>query len=217
MNFNNVILDQKGTFNGIGTLRSSAGQLAQHGILDPGLPMGSLVIDGDLPESTDATVRIQLGGRNAGIDFDVLKVTGNATLRGALKIELAGGFVPADGDRFTIMEFASHTSNFDSLVGLNLSPLLYLEPIVSPTNVVLQVHARPQPIFTLSGLDQTLAPTYTLSNVAGQSFVIETKSLINQLNWTPVLTNLNSSAAFEFHDDDHVNFPTRFFRARLIE
>jgi hypothetical protein len=57
-----------------------------------------------------------------------------------------------------------------------------------------------------------------LLNVADLEFVIEAaESLAPPVIWTPVQTNLNSGAIYEFIDEDQANFRQRFYRAYLLD
>jgi len=57
------------------------------------------------------------GGVQAGIDYDLLQVDGEAVLEGTLEISLIDGFEPARGDVFDILEFNEAVSGaFDEIV-----------------------------------------------------------------------------------------------------
>jgi len=60
---------------------------------------------------------VQIGGTNAGVNYDQLVVTGNTTLNGTLTISLVNGFRPNGGDTFEIIKYASHTGSFDNISG----------------------------------------------------------------------------------------------------
>jgi outer membrane autotransporter protein len=63
------------------------------------------------------TLQLQIGGTNAGIDSDVLNVTGNAALSGTLALVRINNYNPANGDRVNIItDGAGHTGTFDNIV-----------------------------------------------------------------------------------------------------
>jgi hypothetical protein len=54
---------------------------------------------------------IQIAGAEPG-QLSVLNVVGNANLSGSLDPELVNGFVPAIGESFTFLDYASVTGSF---------------------------------------------------------------------------------------------------------
>ena len=58
----------------------------------------------------------RIGGLAAGTEHDQVSVTGTgtATLGGTLSASLINGFVPTDGDSFTLMTFTSRSGVFSS-------------------------------------------------------------------------------------------------------
>lgn len=63
---------------------------------------------------------IELGGATAGL-FDVLNVSGNASLAGTVNILQSGGYVARAGDRFGILNAASVSGTFGAVI----SPAVY--------------------------------------------------------------------------------------------
>jgi hypothetical protein len=58
-------------------------------------------------------------------------------------------------------------------------------------------------------------PTYGpfnlhLTGTQGQSFVLQDST--NLLDWSPILTNLNSAATFDYYDTNMLQYGCRFFR-----
>ena len=124
-----------------------------------------------------------------------------------------------NGDRFEILKYPFSTGSFDHITGLELSENLFLEPVFSSTNLVLEaVDTRTAPTFDDSAIQPNGDVIFTLDNVAGRDFVIvATTNLEMPVVWTPILTNLNSGAVFEFVDADQSTFPHRFFRVALLQ
>jgi len=228
MNNDGTVSVQSGTINVAGTAFSnSVGSVLQgsgtidvshttfvtDGSYNPGNQLGTLTIIGNLPQASSGNINIQLGGLNAGVNYDQLIVMGNATLNGALNISLANGFHPNGGDTFEIIKFTSHTGSFDNISGLDLGGGFYLEPVFGSTNVVLTtIDKRPRPQFSLPQRFPNGDIHITLTGIAGQTFVIQATT--NFLSWESVLTNVNSGAVFDLvvTDSSSSNYPYRFYR-----
>jgi hypothetical protein len=102
-------------FGNKGTL---AGNLSLSGTaaISPGdgvKKIGTLNINGTYMQASTASALFDLGGLTAG-KFDVLNITGAATLSGKLIVDLVNGFLPIAGDNFDIMNYASETGMFSS-------------------------------------------------------------------------------------------------------
>jgi hypothetical protein len=105
--------------------RSGCGTLAGGGTITANvsntngtvIPEGSgrlLSIDGDYSQ-TNGTLDINLAGPNPGIDYDVLSITGTATLGGTLDVALVNGFGYAPGQTFDILSAGSIAGGFTSI------------------------------------------------------------------------------------------------------
>jgi VCBS repeat-containing protein len=101
---------------------------------------GPLSVTGTYTQSATGALEIELSGTGTpGTAYDRLTVSGAATLGGALNVSLVNGFVPASGDSFVVMSYASATGAFTSQ---NLPPLgggLSWNVAVGPTAVTLSV------------------------------------------------------------------------------
>jgi hypothetical protein len=105
-----------GTLSGTGVINANVRNNAELDVGLPGAP-GTLTVVGDYTQTAGGTLVVEIGGPNAGTDFDQLNVTGLATLDGTLTVHLIKGFVPNSGDSFTIMTFGSGTGTFATLNG----------------------------------------------------------------------------------------------------
>jgi len=111
---------QGGTLKGEGVIDfgdSGAGALVQSGgALAPGASTGQLTIEGDY-EQNGGALAIELGGLEPGTEYDVLNISGSATLGGPLEISLIDGFADAiqDGDSFTVLNAGSLTGTFSEI------------------------------------------------------------------------------------------------------
>jgi hypothetical protein len=64
---------------------------------------GIVTIDGDYFQTATGTLRLHIGGTQAGSQYDQLVVNGLATLDGTLAVALAKGFRPHSGDQFQVL------------------------------------------------------------------------------------------------------------------
>ena len=107
------VLAGSGTVNGNVTNNNFA-TVSPGGAL--GVP-GMLTVGNNYLQTQRATLVIQIGGANAG-QFSLLNVQGNASLNGFLDPVLVNGFVPAIGQSFTFMNYASFTGFFPRIQNL---------------------------------------------------------------------------------------------------
>jgi hypothetical protein len=108
-----------------------------NGITAPGSGIGKLSYIGNYASSTTGVLDIELGGLTAGTEYDQLNVTGNATLNGSLKVRVANGFVPNNGDSFVILNTSGTvSSDFSSL---DIQDGLYFTVVVNSNNVTLVI------------------------------------------------------------------------------
>lgn len=132
-----------GTF--IGNLANDGGTLA------PGASPGTTLVQGDYTQGATGILSIELGGTGAGL-FDVLQVTGTATLAGELDVAFWNGFSATAGDSFDIMSATNLTGSFDTF---NLAALgaglvwdvdyLYDQDVAGTDYLRLSVQAVPEP------------------------------------------------------------------------
>lgn len=134
----------EGSFNFLGgTLDVAAvtGDLVnQGGTLAPGgNTVGSTAINGHYTQQPDAVLEIEIGGPLAGSDFDLLQVTGVASLAGTLKLTLADGFNPIAGDTFRILTAGARSGEFNSVLGRDLGNGLAFDPLYGSNRVLIEV------------------------------------------------------------------------------
>ena len=133
---------QGGALTGDGLVQSAVGN---SGLVAPGAAIGRLTIDGSYAQGQDGTLSITLGGLAPGIAHDVLEVLGTSALGGELRVELASGYVPDAGDSFEILTASSISGEFDSYVGLSVSPDLELTVEYLPDRIRLVTAPIPEP------------------------------------------------------------------------
>ena len=84
------------------------------GTISPGDSLGTLTV-GSLTNASAGNVQIELGGTTPGTQYDRLVVSGAAALNGTLDVLLSGGFMPAAGDSFDILNWGSLSGTFSNL------------------------------------------------------------------------------------------------------
>lgn len=121
-----------GSLKGAGTMTGNVSLDAA--TLAPGSSPGTLNITGNLTLSPSSTTAIELWGTTAGL-FDVINVSGSASLAGALNATTGNGYVPGVGHALRFMTFASSTGNFGSTSlpsGMSLSALTTALDLLGP-------------------------------------------------------------------------------------
>lgn len=103
------------------SVNSYLGNLVNNGgTLAPGNSPGVTTIAGDYSQNINSTLKMELGGLLAGSEYDVLEISGTATLGGILDVSLfdrgSGLFEPADGDYFDILMADTIIGEFDLLM-----------------------------------------------------------------------------------------------------
>jgi filamentous hemagglutinin family protein len=104
-----------GTISGTGTVDvGSFSTFTNQGFLSPGGPgaASTLNITGNLVLGANSTVEFEIGGVNAGTDYDRLVVSGAATVGGMLTGLLINGYTPAVDQSFDILTATTASGSF---------------------------------------------------------------------------------------------------------
>jgi len=101
-----------GVLKGVGTLQAD---LQNSGIVAPGNSPGLLTVSGNYTQNSAGKLQIEIGGYNRGTQYDAFLIMGNANLNGALIVSLTGGFSPAAGDQFDILDWGSRNGIFTTV------------------------------------------------------------------------------------------------------
>jgi fibronectin-binding autotransporter adhesin len=102
------------TLKGAGTIASTV-TVNAGGTFAPGNSPGTITI-GSLAMTPGGILDFELGTTA----YDRIVATGNAALAGILNVSLLGGFTPAAGNSFNLLDWSSTTGSFNTL---NLAPL----------------------------------------------------------------------------------------------
>ena len=90
---------------------------------------GTLTIAAAYTQGAGGRVAVEVGGTGAG-QFDVLAVTGNASIGGAMDVSFLGGFTPGSSDTFRVLTAATRFGAFQFVNGTLVAQY-------NPTNVTL--------------------------------------------------------------------------------
>lgn len=161
----------------VGTRINVVGELVGTGAIDGELrnngvvrPTGSLLVDGDYLETPNSLLAIDLGGLVPGTEFDVVDVSGTATLQGTLEVSLSDDYFPDEGDMFEILSADAGVCGVFADELLPLTGRLVWNVIYEANSVVLHVIEVLPDIpgdFDTSGAVENADLTLLLNNWAG--------------------------------------------------
>jgi hypothetical protein len=105
---------QAGTLDGQGTISGNVRNAGQLNVGTSGTP-GVLTINGDYTQAGSGSLQVEIGGTASGSAYDVLAVTGEASLAGTLTVALINGFTPDPTDQFQILTYRTLSGTFDAI------------------------------------------------------------------------------------------------------
>jgi hypothetical protein len=131
------------TLKGAGTI---LGDIINAGAIAPGTSPGTLNITGNLTNT--GTLGFEIAGLS---NYDQVNLTGTFTVGGVIAVDLLGGFAPAAGDVFDIMDFGSLTNNGYTFDWTNaaLSPGLTWDTTAFATTGTIGVVPEPSTLMLL--------------------------------------------------------------------
>ena len=120
----------------------------QGGLIDPGDDRGSMTVTGDYTQSSTATFRTSVTGTYPGLQFNVLTVSGTATLDGKVEVLLDPSYAVTAGTTFDIVTADTISGQFASIGHACISDTLHWEIVynldpVEPDTATLQVAQAP--------------------------------------------------------------------------
>jgi len=101
-----------GALTGDGAYNFTLTTVTHEGTVAPGTPLGVMTIRGNLPHGQSSQFEVEIGGFTPGTQHDQLVLQNPATLGGAIRPMLVGGFVPKKDDAFTVLTYPSRTGAF---------------------------------------------------------------------------------------------------------
>lgn len=126
-------LTNRGILKGIGKI---LGSLSNTGTFSPGNSAGTFTITGDYTAQSTAAHDMEIASTSS---YDIITVSGAATLNGTLNVSLLNGFVPNIGDQFTLMNYGSKTGTFSTINLPTLPAGRFWHLTYNPTTIVLEV------------------------------------------------------------------------------
>jgi len=142
------------------------------GTINPGdgiKKIGDLNITGTFAESGAGFLNIDLDGTTPNTKYDVLNVSGAASLGGTLNVDTLTGFTLAVGDSFDILNYASETGTFTTLNLPALSGGDTWNVSYNATDLVIAVEGP-----ALSKGTVTASPAHRVSRAFGDSSTAST-------------------------------------------
>jgi len=151
------------------------------GLVNPGRPVGVLTVGQDFVQTASGQVTIEIGGTNAGTQYDQLNVRNTAVFEGALQITLLNGFLPRPGDQFRIVNYNSHTGAFATIQGADLGPDIILFP--SYQNDGLTLVAMPPQITFTAPVRTPDDFSFAFQTYAGLTYTVEYTDTLTPPDW----------------------------------
>lgn len=107
-----------GTLSGCGRVEGTL--INNGGTVAPGCSPGTLSVDGDYLQASGGLLRIRVtGGIAGGASNDLLSVSGNVSLAGALELNFLNGFAARKGQQFVFLSGASNLAGNFTQVTVN--------------------------------------------------------------------------------------------------
>jgi hypothetical protein len=111
------LLNGNGAING--TVRNTGGNI------QPGLSTGLLTINGNYIQVASGTLTVEINGDEPIDDYDVLNVTGTASLGGYLAPQIDDNLSPNVGDQWTILLAGTRSGQFAGVVDCTAFRVIY--------------------------------------------------------------------------------------------
>lgn len=148
-----------GVVDGIGTIQGSV--LNSGGHFKPGHSPGTIVINGNFTQTAGGILDMEVGGTTPGTSYDQILVNGTAYLGGTLNMVRWGGYVPKNGDVYTLFTYYAKLGSFDKFVDtLPVSGISY-STTLTPTTYEVNCFGSPD----------TAAPVAAISTPVNASAV----------------------------------------------
>jgi hypothetical protein len=172
-------------------------------------------INGNYTSTSNGTVTIHIGGLTPVTQYDQFNITGSAALNGTLNVSLINGFVPTNGNQFTVMSFGSLSGTFAVKNGLNLGNGLVLLPVYSSTNLTLVATNAVliQPVIGISSGSPPGTAGLSWSSILGQTYQIEFSPDLSHWFRLADLEGTGSSMTFTDTNEAAIQ-PAGFYRLR---
>jgi T5SS/PEP-CTERM-associated repeat protein len=108
-----VRIGSLGTLKGSGAITGTGVTVLVEGTAAPGNSPGTLTIGGNYQQAPTGLLEVELASASS---YDVLDISGHASLGGSLQIKLLDGYTPAPNDSFEFLTTASQTGFFNNIL-----------------------------------------------------------------------------------------------------
>ncbi|HEU5123205.1 MAG TPA: CARDB domain-containing protein [Verrucomicrobiae bacterium] len=190
---------------------SISGTVTNNGIIKPGGDAaGLLTISGSYIQTAQGRLDLQLGGTNAGVNYDRLAVSGAARFDGAMDLTLLDPFFPAESEAFRVITFGSFTGDFANVEGLVISTNLALQAnysanaldlIAVATNALAvgpKIIAQPQSVTIINGQTATFNVTASGTRPLHYQWQFNGNNLPGETGVKLTLANAQTNATGEY-------------------
>jgi probable HAF family extracellular repeat protein len=141
-----IRIGETGSITGAGVV---VGSMTNRGAIELSSGAGRLDVSGSVAQGPTGRQIYRIGGREAGVNYQFLNVSGDCRLDGTARVELAGGFAPVQGDRFRLVESRQRIGRFSHVNVPRLANDLALQLSYTPGGAVLDVVKAP--LLTVEG------------------------------------------------------------------
>jgi len=123
-----------------GTIAGSVTSNASFNIGDAPMTVGEMSIMGNYTQRPNGSLTFDIASLT---QYDQLNVSGHAQLNGLMTVNLLNGYIPQLGNMFDIMNFASESGTFSTVVGLPINNQEHFTLEYNATNLTLDVVSGP--------------------------------------------------------------------------
>ena len=176
-----------GELIGFGSL---IGHLLNNGRTHPSGTNGVLTISGNYTQAPAGLLEFELGGLLPGVNHSHLVVSNHARFSGIVGAQLVNGFLPADGNSFQVMTYASRSGGFLCEHGfLLLGHNRRLEKQFNPVDLTFTTVLAPDPLRPSLDIHHAEGHIVVCWPVEFPGYSLESTTNLTLLNWTDLGTN----------------------------
>ncbi len=187
-----------GIIGGQGKISLTEAEFTNSGSLSPGDDVGDLEIEGGVTAASASVLDVQLGGLEAGREYDRIEVTSIFGLGGTLNVSLVDGFEPVVGDSFQVLTFGSSTGNFDKLNVESQGSGFHFDVRLAEDGLWLVTRATPNVPPEIEGFPDTLSIVAGIGDVLSVwDFVADIETPDSALSYSFEIGNDSVTAYYD--------------------
>ena len=123
-----------------GTIQGNVTSNASINLGDMPMTVGLLMFQGNYTQGSNGSLTFDIASAS---QYDQLNVSGHAQLNGLMAVNLLNGYIPQVGNMFDIMNFASQSGTFSTVLGLPINNQEHFVLQYNATNLTLEVVSGP--------------------------------------------------------------------------